>query len=154
MDLRMLRMRASFNLDRLLREVHVMQQLEHPYIVRLHLTIQTHDALLLVMELVGGIDLFEKIIAHQGLDEDTSRDIFLQLCLCLRYMHSKGIVHRDVKPENILLQGPQSRNVVELDEDVGAAEAEVGADNDAARARRRGLAPGTTIKLVDRKSVV
>ncbi len=98
----------NFQLDRLLTEVRVMRQLKHPNIVRLFNTIQSEDTLVLQMELVLGIDLFDNIMElndGQGMDEDQAKTIFYQVCSAVEYMHSQGVVHRDIKPENVLLQG-------------------------------------------------
>jgi serine/threonine protein kinase len=104
-DLKHLRMRPNFSLDKLLREVHVMQQLNHINIVRLVNVLETKDYILLIMELVLGVELFDLIMAKKGVSESESKPIFYQLCSALLYMHSKGIIHRDIKPENILMQG-------------------------------------------------
>ena len=137
MDLRTLRMRSEFQESRLMREVQVMRQLNHPFIVRLQDVIFSDDAIFLIMELVIGVDLFDTIVAKGGFDEMGAKFLFCQLCLALAHMHRKGILHRDVKPENILLRGPQNNNY-------GTSSNSVAGDNST------GCIPSRTwIKLVD-----
>ncbi|GBG24809.1 Protein kinase, putative [Hondaea fermentalgiana] len=104
-DLRVLRMQPHFMMERLKRECSVLQNLKHPSVIRLYKTIEAKDALLMVMEMVLGMELFEMILAISGLDEGEACAVFIQLASALAYMHNLGIVHRDIKPENILVQG-------------------------------------------------
>jgi serine/threonine protein kinase len=60
----------------------------------------------IVMELVSGGDLFDKIIEKGRYDEDAARLVLVKVLDAVRYMHGLRIVHRDLKPENILLSGP------------------------------------------------
>jgi serine/threonine-protein kinase CHEK1 len=57
----------------------------------------------IAMELAEGGDLFDKIESDEGVGEDVAHFYFTQLISAVSYMHSKGIGHRDMKPENILL---------------------------------------------------
>ena len=149
MDLRTLRMRSEFEESRLLREIEVMKRLSHPFIVHLHEVIQEQDALFLIMELVVGIDLFDTIVANQGLEEQTARFIFYQLCAALAHMHAQGILHRDVKPENILIRGPSSSSSLSTNYnkpwiklvDFGLSKVQVGGDLNSFVGTPRYIAP-------------
>eukprot|EP00742_Colponemidia_sp_Colp-10_P004128 GILJ01004406.1.p1 GENE.GILJ01004406.1~~GILJ01004406.1.p1 ORF type:complete len:756 (+),score=130.86 GILJ01004406.1:400-2667(+) len=104
-DLRSLRLRPHFELEKkkLSREAEVLMRLKHPNIVNLIDVFETRDMFYLVMDLVQGGDLFDKIISKTRLDEVEARHIFVQTLQAVQYMHSKGVLHRDLKPENILL---------------------------------------------------
>lgn len=56
----------------------------------------------IVMKLVKGGDLFQRIKKRRFLPEDTAREVVWSLFSAVRYLHARGIVHRDLKPENIL----------------------------------------------------
>ncbi|CAA7409881.1 unnamed protein product [Spirodela intermedia] len=89
--------------DQIKREISIMKIVRHPYIVRLNEVLASRTKIYMVLELVTGGELFDKI-AHQGkLTENESRRYFQQLIDAVDYCHSKGVYHRDLKPENLLL---------------------------------------------------
>lgn len=87
----------------IVREILIMRNLEHPNITELKTVFFQPGTISLVLELVEGGDLLEKIVNNNGLSEADSKHITYQLCHALRYLHQKGVAHRDLKPENILL---------------------------------------------------
>ena len=105
MDLRALRLAGGggFSIARLRREVDVLRSLRHPAIVRLYGAYGDQDTVLLVMELVEGRELFDAILSRGKFDEPSARNIFSKLCQAVAYMHARNIIHRDVKPENVLV---------------------------------------------------
>ena len=96
--------------EALMDEVKILQKLNHPHIIAIHDVYDTDKFLYLVLELVTGGDLFDKIIAQngRGFPEGRSALIFEQLLDATSYLHSHNIVHRDLKPENVLLVSPDS----------------------------------------------
>ncbi|CAO3675869.1 unnamed protein product [Rhizopus stolonifer] len=92
-------------MSRLVREVYLMEVLDHENIVCLKETIETADALYLVMEYVKGLNLEEylKTLDKSRLEEDQARLIFRQLVKAVDHCHSKWVVHRDLKAPNVLL---------------------------------------------------
>eukprot|EP00611_Tribonema_gayanum_P024373 TRINITY_DN5359_c0_g1_i1.p2 TRINITY_DN5359_c0_g1~~TRINITY_DN5359_c0_g1_i1.p2 ORF type:complete len:193 (-),score=57.48 TRINITY_DN5359_c0_g1_i1:562-1140(-) len=78
MDLRPLKFRERFSMERLRREVDIMRQLRHPNIVRLEDVFETDDQLVLVLEYASGVELFDAILARGRYAEDEARPIFLQ----------------------------------------------------------------------------
>jgi eukaryotic-like serine/threonine-protein kinase len=86
---------------RLLREAQAISKLNHPNLVALHDVLDHEGELLLVMEYVDGRPLSSAI--GDGLDLWTALDYSIQLADALAAAHFAGIVHRDVKPANIML---------------------------------------------------
>jgi len=96
--------KADHDKDTLRREIKMMRQLDHPNVVRLYETIEDSESVFLVMELCHGGDLFGRIHDEGQLDEGLACVFAEQMLSALAYCHSRGIVHRDVKPENFLLE--------------------------------------------------
>ena len=89
--------------ERFLREAKSAAQLKHPHIVALYETGQTEDGVCyLVQEFISGRTLAERLAAGAIPHEDATRWI-VQLADALQYAHEQGIIHRDVKPSNILI---------------------------------------------------
>ncbi|GJP33193.1 hypothetical protein CLOM_g17752 [Closterium sp. NIES-68] len=97
------------------REVTFLAMLKgHPHIVTLKEALEDKKAIHLIMELCPGGDLFERIKSRDQLSEPEAALILRQLLEALIYTHSMGILHRDVKPENILLTSPSSCTPIKL----------------------------------------
>ncbi|TVT97147.1 hypothetical protein EJB05_57614, partial [Eragrostis curvula] len=90
---------------RVLREVAAMRRLRHPNVLRLHEVLATRARIYLVMELAHGGDLLSRLAAlpRRRLPESAARRAFAQLVAALAYCHARGVAHRDVKPQNVLL---------------------------------------------------
>jgi len=84
------------------REIDVMGQLKHPNVIKLFEIFDEPKKMMLVMELVTGGELFDRIVSKGSYTEADAAGVILSLCDALNYMHAKKIVHRDLKPENIL----------------------------------------------------
>ncbi|XP_051158619.1 serine/threonine-protein kinase GA29083 isoform X1 [Leptopilina boulardi] len=90
-------------------EVAILRQVCHPNIISLIAEQETTDQLFLVMELVKGGDLFDAIAAATKFSESEASVMIGHLTSALAYLHSHHIVHRDVKPENLLVEMDGSR---------------------------------------------
>ncbi|KAH3743681.1 serine/threonine kinase [Pelomyxa schiedti] len=86
-----------------LSEKVIMQQVEHPFIVKLHYAFQTPEKLYMVMDFVNGGELFLHLKNENKFDETRTRLYAGEIALALEHLHSLGIVYRDLKPENILI---------------------------------------------------
>lgn len=84
------------------REIRVHASLRHPNIAELYTAFQLDDQLLMVMELVEGPTL-ESLLAHAPLPVELSVGIVSQALTALGYAHRQGVIHRDIKPTNIVL---------------------------------------------------
>ena len=85
------------------REAQTAANLSHPHIVPIYDASQTDDAAYIIMELLSGGTLRRHLTAPLAWQKGVS--LLLPLCDALAYAHQQGVVHRDVKPENILFSG-------------------------------------------------
>jgi serine/threonine protein kinase len=94
------------------REFRSVAQLVHPNLIRLYELIQDGESWLFTMELLEGSHLLEYIRGHRGARREAAlRRSFDQLTIALAVLHDAGIVHRDVKPSNVMAT-PQGRIVL------------------------------------------
>ncbi|CAK9800614.1 Calcium/calmodulin-dependent protein kinase type 1 [Anthophora quadrimaculata] len=92
--------------DSLENEIRVLRRLTHPNIVQLLETFEDKHKVYLVMELVTGGELFDRIVEKGSYTEKDASDLIRQVLEAVDYMHDQGIVHRDLKPENLLYYSP------------------------------------------------
>ena len=89
--------------NKIYHEINLMKNLRHSYIVKLLDTFETDNHLLIIMENIAGGDLLTYVKKRSKLSEKISKYIFKQLLLAINYIHSKNIVHRDIKLDNVLI---------------------------------------------------
>lgn len=87
----------------LVREARIMGRLEHPNVIPVHGLLGDDEGPAVVMKRVSGVTWEDglRMGAASGLDRHL--EIFLQLCNAVAFAHSRGVVHRDIKPDNVLL---------------------------------------------------
>ncbi|XP_022575191.2 CBL-interacting serine/threonine-protein kinase 17 isoform X1 [Brassica napus] len=85
------------------REIRTLKVLKHPNVVRLHEVLASKTNIYMVLEYVTGGDLFDRIVCEGKISEREGRKMFQQLIDGLNYCHYKGVFHRDLKLENVLL---------------------------------------------------
>ncbi|MEO1529106.1 MAG: protein kinase, partial [Planctomycetota bacterium] len=90
-------------IDRFQREVKTAASLDHPNIVTAYDAEQVDDVHFLLMEHVDGIDLAKKVKDEGPLEVGAACEIIRQVAQGLHYAHGKGMVHRDIKPHNLML---------------------------------------------------
>ncbi|XP_020809865.1 calcium/calmodulin-dependent protein kinase type 1 isoform X2 [Drosophila serrata] len=83
-------------------EIRVLRRLTHPNIVQLLETYEDKSKVYLVMELVTGGELFDRIVEKGSYTEKDASHLIRQILEAVDYMHEQGVVHRDLKPENLL----------------------------------------------------
>ncbi|XP_071477076.1 kalirin-like [Diadema antillarum] len=91
------------NFEQVQHEAAILKPLQHPFIYQLHATYETHGQYILVLDLVPDGRLLEYLV---GLPQVTERQVISfirQLVQAIGYLHSNGIVHLDIKPENTLV---------------------------------------------------
>ncbi|XP_031776007.1 calcium/calmodulin-dependent protein kinase type 1 isoform X1 [Apis florea] len=92
--------------DSLENEIRVLRRLTHPNIVQLLETFEDKHKVYLVMELVTGGELFDRIVEKGSYTEKDASGLIRQVLEAVDYMHDQGVVHRDLKPENLLYYNP------------------------------------------------
>ncbi|XP_055995253.1 MAP/microtubule affinity-regulating kinase 3-like isoform X5 [Ostrea edulis] len=102
------------SLNKLFREVRIMKNLDHPNIVKLFEVIETEKTLYLVMEYASGGEVFDYLVAHGRMKEKEARAKFRQIVSAVQYCHQKHIVHRDLKAENLLLDGDMNIKIADF----------------------------------------
>jgi calcium/calmodulin-dependent protein kinase I len=87
-------------------EIQVLRRLRHPNIVELADVYEDRLKVYLVMELVTGGELFDRIVEKGSYTEKDASSLIKQVLEAVDFMHDKGVVHRDLKPENLLYYSP------------------------------------------------
>jgi len=87
----------------LMDEIAILEEIKHPNIVQLYNVYDEPGTSFLVMEYMDGGELFDRIVQKQYYNEKEARDVCKILFETIHYCHKQKIVHRDVKPENLLL---------------------------------------------------
>ncbi|XP_044499595.1 CBL-interacting serine/threonine-protein kinase 7-like [Mangifera indica] len=90
--------------SRIVREVAAMRRLQHhPNVLKIHEVMATKTKIYLVMEYASGGELFNKVLRRGRFTEVAARRYFQQLVSALHSCHQIGVAHRDLKPQNLLL---------------------------------------------------
>ncbi|GMM30516.1 serine/threonine/tyrosine protein kinase [Martiniozyma asiatica (nom. inval.)] len=90
-------------MDGVTRELRILKNLDHPGIVRLKSFYEDETEYYIVMEYVSGGDLMDFVAGYGIIEEEPAREIARQIVDAIKHVHSKGISHRDLKPDNILI---------------------------------------------------
>jgi serine/threonine protein kinase len=86
------------------QEVNILSQLEHPFIVKMYASLEDRGNLYLVMEYIEG-ETIEQYVKRRGvLTEKEAVRLFVDILSALECAHEKGYVHRDIKPNNIMIR--------------------------------------------------
>ncbi|KAG7480899.1 hypothetical protein MATL_G00061150 [Megalops atlanticus] len=105
------------------REIEILKKVDHPCLIKTEDFFQTDESYYIVLELMEGGELFDRVKTKKQLDESIAKLYFFQMLLAVEekdftinretiveeafwdniYLHSNGIIHRDLKPDNILL---------------------------------------------------
>eukprot|EP00659_Diplonema_papillatum_P013432 gene13432-20689_t len=95
-------------IENLKTEVRILMNVKHPNIVNLLDVFEDDDRLYLIMELMTGGELFDKICNDypSGYSEQQAAELARQIIEAVKYLHGRGIIHRDLKPENLLFATP------------------------------------------------
>lgn len=106
----MTKVKSDTQAMQLLAEIEVMCQLDHPNIITLEEVYESHDDIFLVCELCYGGELFDRLDQQPNYhySEEQCANLILQIVSAVQYIHSQGIIHRDLKLENFLFLSADS----------------------------------------------
>jgi serine/threonine-protein kinase len=107
-------------LERFRREARHAAKLRHENIVTIYEFAEACGTYFLALEFIDGIDLHKHIFDKHKLDPEESRDLVTQVARALDHLYQFSIVHRDVKPSNVLIAHPEDRKIAKLT-DLGLA---------------------------------
>nr|MDP9178064.1 bifunctional serine/threonine-protein kinase/formylglycine-generating enzyme family protein [Gemmatimonadota bacterium] len=99
-------------LERFRREAETVAQLSHPNIVPLHFVGQKDDLVYLVMQMIDGGTLANRLELDGQLSISECIRILCEIAGALAHAHKRGVIHRDIKPENVLLDAETGRALV------------------------------------------
>lgn len=99
------------NLNKIYREIEIMRTLHHPNIIQLYQVMETDSMMYIVTEFAANGEIFDHLVSNGKMDETRACFVFSQILAAIHYCHTHGVVHRDLKAENLLLD---SENNIKL----------------------------------------
>lgn len=100
-------------IQQIYKEAKILKQLSHRNIIKLYQAFEIRKDLHLIMEYAGGGELSDMVKELGGLTEIETRNIIMQVALAMQVCHNKGVIHRDLKLENVLFDSP-ARNKIKI----------------------------------------
>lgn len=100
------------NLAKTFREISILKLLHHPHITRLYEVMESKNSIYLVTEHAGGGEIFDHLVTHGRMKEEEAARVFSQIVSAVDYCHRNGVVHRDLKAENVLLDADMNIKVI------------------------------------------
>ncbi|XP_045881783.1 serine/threonine-protein kinase Chk2 isoform X2 [Meles meles] len=94
-------------------EIEILKKLNHPCIIKIKDFFDAEDYYI-VLELMEGGELFDRVVGSKRLKEATCKLYFYQMLLAVQYLHENGIIHRDLKPENVLLSSQKEDCLIKI----------------------------------------
>eukprot|EP00947_MAST-08B_sp_MAST-8B-sp1_P002232 g2232.t1 len=85
------------------KEISIMKMVKHPFVVGLKEVLASRTKIFIVLELITGGELFDKIVSEGRFNDEAAKFYLDQLVDGVMYCHNQGVCHRDLKPENLLL---------------------------------------------------
>eukprot|EP01091_Cochliopodium_minus_P009648 TRINITY_DN2417_c0_g1_i1.p1 TRINITY_DN2417_c0_g1~~TRINITY_DN2417_c0_g1_i1.p1 ORF type:complete len:446 (-),score=129.83 TRINITY_DN2417_c0_g1_i1:26-1363(-) len=101
-------------MDKIKREIKIMQSLKHPNIIEMKEVFVNSESIYLVMDLAEGGEIFAKLAEEGKFTEEKARKYFQQLIMGVDYCHSQNVIHRDIKPENLLLDAKGNLKIADF----------------------------------------
>lgn len=102
------------NLESVKREINIMKKINHCNCIQFHAVYEGKQHTYIVMELVTGGELLDRVIETDRYTETEAAKCFSQIINAVAYLHSIGIVHRDLKPDNILYLNKSADSLIKI----------------------------------------
>ena len=143
---------ASLSAERFKREITLAARLQHPHIVPLLSTGSAADSLYYTMPLVAGESLRERMVRERPMTIESVSQVLTEVASALAYAHTEGVVHRYIKPENVMFF---HGSAVVLDFGIGKAltAATHAAEESTGRITQRGMSLGTPTYISPEQAV-
>ena len=93
------------NLKKISREIEIMRKLSHSHIIQLYQVMETESMIYIVTEYAANGEIFDHLVRNGRMSEGEACRVFTQILSAVKYCHTHGVVHRDLKAENLLLDG-------------------------------------------------
>lgn len=95
-------------------EVEILSQIDHPNIVKLFEVYDEKSKFYMIMEVMEGGELFDRIVEKDHYSEKEAADTMRPIVDAIRYCHTMGIAHRDLKPENLLYASKDPNSIIKI----------------------------------------
>lgn len=95
-------------------EINILSEIDHPNIVKFYEAFETDEKLYLVLELMQGGELFDRIVENEFFTEKEAKEVLTPVIDALQYCHEMGIIHRDLKPENLLYENTDECSLLKI----------------------------------------
>jgi serine/threonine protein kinase len=95
----------------LMDEIKILQTIAHPTIMQVIEIVEDDKSYCIISQIIKGGPIINRLLQKGPMNEADSREVIKQVLVCLLYLHSKRIVHRDLKLENILFSSPDENNL-------------------------------------------
>jgi len=95
-------------------EISILERVQHPNIIKLREVYDCPANMYLVMEIMTGGELFDRIVEKEHYSESEAAKALVEVVDAIMYCHDRGIVHRDLKPENLLYTSPREDAMLKL----------------------------------------
>ena len=102
------------DVERITREIKILKKVRHPNVIQLYEIIETEKELFMIMEHANGGELFDFIVRNTRLNEKQAAIFYWEHISGIEYLHKSGVCHRDLTPENLLLDYANCLKIVDF----------------------------------------
>ena len=95
-------------------EVEIMHRIAHTHVVQLFEMFETNKKIYMIMELLTGGELFDRIVSKGSYSEREAAEVIASVTSAIQYLHNVGVVHRDLKPENLIYLSPDPDSPIKV----------------------------------------